>query len=143
MPHEKVIWRNSYELFNRIRLINLIIIGVIILGYGYLFFTSFPDAENSTCVFKRITTIPCPGCGMGRSTWSLMRGHVAQSLFYHPLGIIFNLFMIAAVLQAVIDVLKNDDKLIRMLKKPWPTWGIILFVVVILLVWARNIWVEM
>ncbi len=135
--------RNFQELFNQKRLFYFSVIGVIILGYGYLLFSSFPDAENTTCVFKRITTIPCPGCGMGRSTWSLMRGHVAQSLFYHPLGIVFNLFMIAAVLQATIDVFKNDDKLIRILKKPWPTWGIILFVMVILLVWVRNIWIGM
>jgi len=130
-------------LFNQKRLFYFCVIGVIILGYGYLLLPSFPDAENTTCVFKRITTIPCPGCGMGRSTWSLMRGHVAQSLFYHPLGIVFNFFMITAVLQATIDVLKNDDKLIRMLKKPWPIWGIILFVMVILLVWVRNIWIGM
>ncbi|MBS2100257.1 DUF2752 domain-containing protein [Carboxylicivirga linearis] len=128
-------------MFNRKRRFSIAIIGVIILGYGYLLLPSFPDAKNTICAFKKITTIPCPGCGMGRSTWSLLRGHVAQSLFYHPLGIVFNLFMIAAVLQAAIDVFKNDDKLIRILKKPWPTWGIILFVVVILLVWARNIWV--
>nr|WP_321408359.1 DUF2752 domain-containing protein [uncultured Carboxylicivirga sp.] len=116
---------------------------MIVLGYSYLLLTSFPDAENSICLFKRATGIPCPGCGMGRSTWSLVHGQIKESLFYHPLGIVFNLLMIIALIQAGIDIIRNDDKLLHFLKQKWPLWSVLVLVVVILLVWGRNIWLGM
>nr|WP_319399683.1 DUF2752 domain-containing protein [uncultured Carboxylicivirga sp.] len=113
------------------------------LGYSYLLLTSFPQSHESICLFKKVSSIPCPGCGMGRSTWMLIHGHLSQSLFYHPLGILFNVFMLGAVMQAAIDVFRNDDKLIRFLQRKWPLWSLIVLVIVIMLVWGRNIWLDM
>jgi len=125
------------------RLAYIGIVLVIVTGYGYLLLTSFPSSEESICVFKRVTTVPCPGCGMGRSTWSLLRGEIADSLFYHPLGIVFNVFMLVAMIWALHDLIKNKDHLIKTLKRPWPGYSLILLIIVILVVWIRNIYLHM
>jgi hypothetical protein len=38
------------------------------------------------CTFRRMTGRPCPTCGMTRSWNALARGHVRDSVGYHPLG---------------------------------------------------------
>lgn len=40
----------------------------------------------SACIFRSVTGIPCPGCGLLRSMVSGMHGDVAGSLGYHRLG---------------------------------------------------------
>lgn len=38
------------------------------------------------CPIAAVTRYPCPGCGLGRATIALARGHVAESLRAHPLA---------------------------------------------------------
>lgn len=49
-----------------------------------LFHTALP----SVCIFRSVTGIPCPGCGLVRSMVSAMHGGVAKSMEYHRLGFI-------------------------------------------------------
>lgn len=37
------------------------------------------------CIFKALTGLPCPGCGMTRSFLHLFEGHLEEAFFYHPL----------------------------------------------------------
>lgn len=37
------------------------------------------------CIFRRITGIPCPGCGMTRACLAAMRLDFHSAFFYHPL----------------------------------------------------------
>lgn len=46
-----------------------------------------PDGvEFSICAFRRLTGIPCPGCGMTRAFAHLAKGHLAEGLHLHPLA---------------------------------------------------------
>ena len=38
------------------------------------------------CLFRRVTGIPCPGCGMTRAWLSLLRGDLAGMLYHHPMA---------------------------------------------------------
>jgi hypothetical protein len=50
------------------------------------------------CFFHSSTGIDCPGCGLTRSLSCAMRGMVAESWHYHPMGIlILALFVVIAV----------------------------------------------
>jgi hypothetical protein len=40
------------------------------------------------CMFRSVTGIPCPGCGLLRSMVSAIHGDVAKSLEYHKLGLL-------------------------------------------------------
>lgn len=37
------------------------------------------------CLFRRVTGLPCPSCGMTRSYISLFRGDIGNAFFMHPL----------------------------------------------------------
>ncbi|WP_237579104.1 DUF2752 domain-containing protein [Candidatus Enterococcus willemsii] len=37
------------------------------------------------CLFRWITGIPCPGCGMTRSFLHLLSGQIDEAFYYHPL----------------------------------------------------------
>lgn len=45
---------------------------------------SLPDL----CVFRGITGIPCPGCGLTRSIVSAIHGDIEMSLSHHRLGLL-------------------------------------------------------
>lgn len=45
------------------------------------------EPNVTLCPFKLLTGRPCPGCGMGRAVVAAMRGNLAASFSYHPLGL--------------------------------------------------------
>ncbi len=48
------------------------------------------------CPFRRVTSLPCPGCGLTTSIVGLLRGEVADALCVNPLGIIALLALVAS-----------------------------------------------
>jgi hypothetical protein len=40
------------------------------------------------CVFHKMTGLPCPTCGMTRAVCHAVHGHWAQSIAWHPAGLI-------------------------------------------------------
>ena len=65
-----------------------------------LFFVLFlwpitDNARYTVCMMRRVTGMPCPTCGMTRSLASLAKGHLAQSLAYHPFGILVAILICA------------------------------------------------
>lgn len=40
------------------------------------------------CMFRSLTKLPCPGCGLSRSIVAAMHGDVGVSLAYHRLGLL-------------------------------------------------------
>jgi hypothetical protein len=46
-----------------------------------------PDGvEYSICAFRRLTHVPCPGCGLTRAFAHLAKGHLGEGLRMHPLA---------------------------------------------------------
>ena len=41
--------------------------------------------STQLCVFRGLTGLPCPGCGLTHAGLSLLRGEVVRSLCYHAL----------------------------------------------------------
>lgn len=52
------------------------------------------------CVFKLMSGMPCPGCGLTRAVVLAMHGDLTGSLYFHPLGL---LFVIGALILAAVD----------------------------------------
>lgn len=50
------------------------------------------------CWFKRMTHLPCPGCGMTRSVTCISHGQLGLALHYHPFGPVLYALGIASVL---------------------------------------------
>jgi hypothetical protein len=60
---------------------------------------------GTSCVFRSLTGLPCPGCGSTRAVGALLRGHIREAFDFHPL-IFVTLILIAAYILARIFKLK-------------------------------------
>jgi len=55
-----------------------LILGTLLLGL-------FLILDGTLCIFKRITGLPCPSCGMTRAFISLINGDINLAFTFHPL----------------------------------------------------------
>ena len=69
------------------------VVALILLLVG--FFLPSRGMGIPLCMFKRLFSLPCPGCGLTRSASSVLHGDFLKSWNYHPLGIFF---VVAALL---------------------------------------------
>lgn len=46
------------------------------------------------CPFRRLTTLPCPGCGLTTSLVALLRGDFGAAVATHPLSILALVFLL-------------------------------------------------
>lgn len=70
---------------------------VIVIGGGLAFLVYGEEiwARMPECVFRKVTGLYCPGCGMTRALYYFFRGHFFKSFMYHPVvpyGIIYYLY---------------------------------------------------
>jgi hypothetical protein len=40
----------------------------------------------TTCLFRRVTGVPCPSCGLTRSWQAVGHGRLREGVAFHPLG---------------------------------------------------------
>jgi hypothetical protein len=116
-------------------------------GYGWLFVNwhrSVSSVEPGVCLFKRITTIPCPSCGSTRSVLSVLNGDFTDALLINPFGMLIMVILILAPIWIVYDVVLRNDSLFRVynrtelfLKQLWVAVPLILLVI---LNWIWNIY---
>ncbi|MBF7093378.1 DUF2752 domain-containing protein [Flavobacterium sp. ALJ2] len=117
-------------------------------GYSWLLFFDFishshSDYDFTVCVFKRITTIPCPSCGTSRAVNSFFKGNILTSLYLNPFGIIVAGIMLIAPgwiafdyftkRQSFYDFYIKTEKIIRTKKVA------ILLVILVIINWIWNI----
>jgi len=90
----------------------LIIALAFLIGFG--FFVSNPNTgdpihirlpggvrvELLDCPFRSLTGLPCPICGISRSSALMLHGDVVGSFRAHPIGPLFILAAIAAIVWA-------------------------------------------
>ncbi len=51
-----------------------------------------------TCIFKNLTGLPCPGCGVTRSVTSAVRGDFSGSFLHHRLGLLTVIYILSQFL---------------------------------------------
>ena len=117
-------------------------------GYVWLAITYNKIVLNSIepgiCMFKRITSIPCPSCGSTRSVLSLLKGDFTGALLLNPFGIIIMAVLIISPVWISYDVISRKGTLYNsyikaehFLRRKWIAIPLILLV---LLNWIWNIY---
>jgi hypothetical protein len=68
------------------------------------------------CLFRKITTIPCPSCGSTRSVMCILEGKPGEAVIANPFGYIITGAMIILPLWLLIDLILWKDTLHRQYK---------------------------
>ena len=89
------------------------------------------------CVFHEITNLYCPGCGITRMLFSIIKGEFYQAFRYNPLLFIMLPFFIFLLIDYLYNSQKNKKSLYQ--KIPNTVW-IILLIIVIIYGIIRNIY---
>lgn len=95
----------------------ILILALCLGSYGWLFFNvgvqSAAKTSLSICLFKNITSIPCPACGTTQSVLSILGGNVSEAIFYNPLGFLAVILLLVAPLWILYDFVFNRNTLLR------------------------------
>lgn len=90
---------NKYEVINK--WIFIFILAVVIIGAWII----EPGSElGSNCIFKNITGLFCPLCGMTHSFDSIIRLNIVQSLRYNALGLLTFILMAFIALKLIAEI---------------------------------------
>lgn len=65
-----------------------------------------------TCIFRSVTGILCPSCGMTRASLAIINFDLLTALNYNILSIPLFIFLIYFFVRLVIDLLKNEFKFV-------------------------------
>lgn len=64
-----------------------------------LIFLTIAIMLDLKCIWRYITGIPCPGCGLTRSFLFLLQGNFEKALFYHALSVPIMVLLIYYLLE--------------------------------------------
>jgi len=70
---------------------NILILAVVFLYFGALYILKVP------CMFRELSGIACPFCGLTRSWISVFNFNFTQAFYYHPLFLFVPVFLIAVI----------------------------------------------
>ncbi|MDP5097171.1 MAG: DUF2752 domain-containing protein [Flavobacterium sp.] len=84
------------------------------IGYGWLLFSfqhehQIQNQEFTVCLFKKVTTIPCPSCGTTRSVLQLSHGNLLSAILLNPFGILVALIMLVAPFWISYDLVQKKE----------------------------------
>jgi len=113
----------------------------ILGGYLFLFLIDqqVTGRHYTTCPFKLITGIPCPGCGMGRATLAMARGEFLASMHYNLLCIPFTIAVFTLLSWMTIDLVRGRETIYPYLTRPAGMNLTIIIMVLIAIEWYLNI----
>jgi hypothetical protein len=120
---------------------NLLAIGLITAVYALYVLPQFLSVGGMKgfCMFRSLTGIPCPGCGMGKASILISQGEFYNAFLIHPLAIPFAISALAAIIWLIYDLIRKRETFLPLLtqKMKWPYFLVLLAVIVG--VWGRNI----
>ncbi|MCC6214562.1 MAG: DUF2752 domain-containing protein [Polyangiaceae bacterium] len=60
------------------------------------------------CPTATIAGIPCPGCGLTRASWAVLRGDLAEAHRLHPLVLIVTPLYLGFLAYAALDYVRGE-----------------------------------
>lgn len=120
---------------------------LILAGYIWIYFNYTnrlaDKGQFTVCLFKNITGIPCPSCGITRSIISLMHLDLNNAFHWNPLGFLALVAMIVFPVWIMTDMFFRKNSLFAAYKRMerffQQRWVAISSAFIILLIWLNNI----
>jgi hypothetical protein len=115
---------------------------------GYQLTHTHEHTAGTLCVFKNVTGIPCPSCGVTRSILCILQGDFWGGLYLNPIGLIGLIALLIMPIWLVWDTIRQNNSLIifyRKVESAIKTQRIIYFPLIglVLLNWIWNITKEL
>lgn len=112
------------------------------ISFGLIFLSCFlqsPPFPFDTCLFKIITGLPCPSCGMTHAFINLGHCHVQEAFFDNLMGpvVYFALFVIFII---SVYALATKKPLLSILWRKWQRHVFISVVTLATISWIWNIY---
>ena len=88
---------------------------LMLVGYAWIGFQLLHPAMHHDgfdfCLFKNLTGVPCPSCGITRSILQLFNGEWTSSILINPLGILAGLIMLIVPVWIVFDISRGTQSM--------------------------------
>ncbi len=100
-----------------------------------------PNNESTVCLFKNVTSMPCPSCGSTRAVVALAEGDFMGAFQWNPIGFIIALVLVISPLWIASDLLARRrtlpgfiERAENWLQNPW------VYAPAIILILANWLW---
>lgn len=112
----------------RSRLLAAAILGAVI-AVSFLY-RGYVNRGPTLCMFRVVTGVPCPGCGMTRSFCAIAEGEMGKAFDFHILGP----FLYGAILLAIPLILIEAFLHVRVIPiYRWATWSRLPYLLLVVL----------
>tara|TARA_B100000795_G_scaffold81356_2_gene58639 strand:+ start:29372 stop:29788 length:417 start_codon:yes stop_codon:yes gene_type:complete len=93
----------------------LLLVILLIVGYSWVFYSSTVMQTSGSalevCIFKKITSLPCPSCGATRSVSSILKGDFIQGIITNPMGLVISVIMLITPVWLIGDLFTEKETL--------------------------------
>ena len=93
------------------RIINILILSFVLVFCYLAISTNF----EMDCLFKNLTGICCPGCGLTRSFRCILELDFSGAIYYNILGIPLFIGTIIGIVMIIKDIILNSDKTLKLI----------------------------
>lgn len=90
------------------------------------------------CLFKKLFSIPCPGCGLTRAFKAIINLNFIDAFNYNILGIPLFIIMIGIFLIIIFDIIRKTNNLEKLYNKYFSQYYLII-IILIIISWIVNI----
>ncbi len=105
--------------------------------------TAIEKSDFIVCLFKRVTTLPCPSCGSTRSLLAILKGDLFGAFMLNPMGFLLFAILLVTPIWILFDVITKKSTLLvffrkgeHFLSRKWVAYSA---VVIVILNWIWNI----
>lgn len=120
-------------------LINRILVTVALVTVCAWIWAGDAVPAQPFCIFRRLTGVPCWGCGTVRVMQLLMHGKLIDAIMLNPLSVLACIMVVAGMAIWWMDFFLHTNVLSSLMRgKPHP-FTIAMLVVMVLLNWIWNI----
>lgn len=86
-----------------------------VTGYFWLYFFQerafFNLDDVDLCLFKHVTSLPCPSCGSTRAVLELFHGNLAGAFLFNPIGYLISIILVIIPFWVIFDLITAKSSL--------------------------------